>query len=421
MNFLISFHVAILIALTPGVQANARHGKLVSTGDVSTAHPRLLFSQSDLPDIKKRATLPIFQPTVKRLLERAEWQLTAPPLIPSITKRGEPDPPGENKGLQCARLLQQRVLTYCMAFTLTGQKKYRDAAVAELMHAINDWRIWVDTAHQPPFDLMSGETCLTFGLAWDWLYHDLTPQERRQLREGVERRGLSAYLQSAKAARPGLFFAAHHNWNPVCNGGAAVLALALEGESELAAPVLKIAVPAMDHFWNLLGEDGGWVEGSCYLTYGFRYAFIAAEALRRAGKPGGAERFQLPAAKRTGYFPIVFNPGLKLSASFGDSNGRANDAIFYLLGRAYHDPAFIWFQDRAPLADVSRGGWPHEAVALLWPPARGALLPEAHRDFKLQLASVYIFPSIFLGIERPHPPDPPYFLAFQNRSVAGYH
>src|SRR5229473_3671675 len=137
MNFLISFHVAILIALTPGIQANARHGKLVSTADASPMHPHLLFSQSDLPEIKKRAALPIFQPTVKRLLERAEWQLTAPPLIPSITKRGEPDPPGENKGLQCARLLQGRVVTYCMAFTLTGQKEYRDAAVAELMHAID--------------------------------------------------------------------------------------------------------------------------------------------------------------------------------------------------------------------------------------------------------------------------------------------
>src|SRR5260370_14709849 len=144
----ISIQVAILIALMPSTQASARHDKVISTVDVSPTHPRLLFSQSDLPEIKKRATLPIFQPTVKRLLERAEWQLTAPPLVPSITKRGEPDPLGENKGLQCARLLQGRVLTYCMAFTLTGQKKYRAAAVAELMHAINDWRIWVDTAHQ---------------------------------------------------------------------------------------------------------------------------------------------------------------------------------------------------------------------------------------------------------------------------------
>jgi hypothetical protein len=421
MKCLISFHVAILIALMPSIQASARHDKVISTVDVSTTHPRLLFSQSDLPEIKKRATLPIFQPTVKRLLERAEWQLTAPRLIPSITQRGEPDTPGEDKGLQCARLLQGRVLTYCMAFTLTDQKKYRDAALAELMHAINDWRIWVDTAHQPPFDLMTGETCLTFGLAWDWLYHDLTPQERRQLREGVERRGLSAYLQSAKAARPGFFFTAHHNWNPVCNGGAAVLALALEGESELAAPVLKIAVPAMDHFWNHLAEDGGWDEGTGYWHYGFRYAFIAAEALRRAGKPGGVERFQLPGAKRTGYFPIVFNPGLKLSASFGDSNGRANDAIFYLLGRAYHDLAFIWFQDRAPLAAVGAGTWPQEALTLLWRPVGDAWLPEEPRDFKPQLDPVYVFPSIGWGMMTPHQPDPPYFLAFKNGSLTANH
>jgi len=422
MKYAIPFIVGALVFLMPNIRASVKCDNVAPpAADASAVHPRLLFSESDLPEIKRRAELPIFKPTVKRLLERAEWQLTAPPLIPSITKRGEPDPPGEDKGLQCARLLQGRVLTYCMAFTLSGQKKYRDAAVAELMHAINDWRIWVDTAHQPPFDLMNGEICLTFGLAWDWLYRDLTPQERRQLREGVERRGLSAYLQSAHAAKPGLFFAAHHNWNPVCNGGAAVLALALEGESELAASVLKIAVPAMDLYWNHLAEDGGWDEGTGYWTYGHRYAFIAAEALQRAGKPSGVERFQLPGAKRTGYFPIVFNPGLKLSASFGDSNGRANDAIFYLLGRAYHDPAFIWFQDRAPLADVGRGGWPQEALTLLWRPAGEAWLPEAQRDFKPQLASVYVFPSIGWGMMTPHQPDPPFFLAFKNGSLAANH
>lgn len=416
-----SIVLAMLIVLTPDIWATARRNRVIENVKVSLAHPRLLFSESDLPEIKRRAALPIFQPTVKRLLERAEWQLTAPPLIPSITKRGEPDPPGEEKGLQCARLLQGRVLTYAMAYTLTGQKKYRDAAVAELMHAINDWRIWVDTAHQPPFDLMNGETCLTFGLAWDWLYNDLTPDERRQLREGVERRGLSAYLQSAKAARPGFFFTAHHNWNPVCNGGAAVLALALEGESKLSAEVLKIAVPAMDHFWNHLAADGGWDEGTGYWDYGFRYAFIAAEALRRSGKPGGAERFQLPGAKLTAYFPIVFNPGFKLSASFGDSNGRAHDAIFYLLGRTYQDPALIWFRDRAPMPGVRAGAWPQEALMLLWRPANEAWLPEALRDYKPKLDSTYVFPSIGWAMMTPHEPDPPFFLAFKNGSLGANH
>src|SRR5262245_5309660 len=422
----ILFLAAVLITITPSLRGAATHAETnprVDSQPIGPPHPRLLFSQSDLPEIKKRATLPIFQATVKRLLERAEWQLTAPPLIPSITKRGEPDPPGEDKGLECARQLQGRVLTYCMAFTLTGQKKYRDAAVAELIHAINDWRIWVDTAHQPPFDLMNGETCLTFGLAYDWLYHDLTPQERKQLREGVERRGLSAYLQSAKAARPAFFFTAHHNWNPVCNGGAAVLALALVlgGESKLSDQVLQLAVPAMDHFWNHLADDGGWAAGSGYWDSGFRCAFIDAEALRRAGTPGGAERFQLPGAKRTGYFPIVFNPGMKLSASFGDSNRRARDPIFYLLGRTYHDPAFVWFGDRTPLPRVGAGGWPQEVFALLWRPVGESWLPEAQQDFRPQLDSVYVFPSIGWAMLTPHQPDRPFFLAFKNGSLAANH
>ena len=419
LKYAVSLPLWVGLALAPTLCPAAKHNRIISAVDVD--HPRLLFSQTDLPEIRRRASLPIFQPTVKRLLERAEWQLIAPPLIPSITKRGEPDPPGENKGLECARRLQQRVLTYCIAFTLTGQKKYRDAAVAELMHAIFDWRIWVDTAHQPPFDLMNGETCMTFGLAWDWLYNDLTSEERRQLREGVERRGLSAYLESARSARLPFFFTANHNWNPVCNGGAAVLALALEDESALSADVLKIAVPAMDHFWNHLTADGGWDEGTGYWDYGFRYAFIAAETLRRAGKPGGAERFELPGAKLTGYFPIIFNPGKKLSASFGDSNGRAGDPIFYLLGRTYHDPAFIWFRDRAPLPTVGAGGWPQEAFALLWRPVNEPWLPEAQRDYQPHMDPVCVFPSIGWGMMTPQQPDPPYFLAFKNGSLAANH
>src|SRR5437763_16168851 len=114
-------------------------------------------------------------------------------------------------------------------------------------------------------------------------------------------------------------------------------------------------------------------------------------------------------------------PVLILSSINSDSNGHANDAIFYLLRLAYQDPAFIWFRDRAPLADVGRGGWPQEALTLLWRPAGEAWLPEAQRDFKPQLDSVYVFPSIGWGMMTPHQPDPPYVLAFKNGSLATNH
>lgn len=384
-------------------------------------HPRLLFGAGDVAAMRQRAALPVLAPAARRVIERANWQLQAPPIVPSITKRGEPDPPGEQKGIASARALQGRVLTYCMAFTLTGDRKYRDGAVNELRRAIDDWRIWVDTAHAPPYDLMTGENALTFGLAYDWLYHDLTVEERAHLRHGVERRALEPYLEASRSSRPPSFFTARHNWNPVCNGGAAVLALAIEGESELSELVLTRAIPAMNYYWSHLADDGGWDEGTGYWAYGHRYAFIAAEALRRSGRPGGAERFALRGARQTGYFPIVFNPGTTLTAGFGDSNSRVSDPILYLLGREYRNADFIWFQDRAPLRPIDRDGWPQDALTLVWRPAGEAWLPESQPQFTPALPSTYAFESIGWALMAPRQPDPPFLLSLKNGSLAANH
>jgi len=395
---------------------------VVSFASASPArHPRLLFDAAELAAAKTRARSPQLQPVTDRLLARAEWELHAPPLIPSITKRGEPDPPGEQKGLACARALQGRVVTYAMAFTLTGDRRYRDAAVAELRHAIDDWRIWVDTAHQPPYDLMNGETCMAFGLAYDWLYDNLSAAERDEIRRGVERRGLQAYLEMTSGPRPAMFVTAHHNWNPVCNGGAAVLALALAGESDLSERVLSTAVPAMDRYWEHLGADGGWDEGTGYWTYGHRYAFMAADALRRSGRRGGAERFGLPGARQTGYFPVVFNPGSVVTAGFGDSNSRVSDPILYFLAREYHNPDFAWFEDRSALKRSDRDDWPDEAMTLLWRPVDEPWLPERHPGFTPSIAATYVFPSIGWGFMAPRQPDPPIVLALKNGSLGANH
>jgi hypothetical protein len=384
-------------------------------------HPRLLFSAADVSAIRARADRPALAPLKARLLARADAALDAPPILVSLTKRGEPDTLGEVKGIAAARELQGRVLTHCMAFTLTGDRRYRDAAVRELDHALSAWAIWVDTAHSPPYDLMTGENALTFGLAYDWLFRDLTPDERARLREGAERRALRPYLEGATKNPPMMWLRARHNWNTVCNGGATVLALALDDESRLSPEVLALSVEGMRRYWEELGDDGGWAEGTGYWTYGHRYAFIAAEALRRSGRDEGARVFGLPGAMRTADFPLAFNPGRTLSASFGDSNGRASDAIFYLLAREYRMGAYAWFQDRAFEREPRRNGWPQEALALLWRPVDEPWLPEARADFAPSIPTLAVFPSIGWALMAPSQPDPPYFLAFKNGSLAANH
>ena len=385
----------------------------------ASIHPRLLFDAAGL-DAVRAASKSELAPIRARLMDRAQRLLTAAPLLVSTTKRGEPDPPGHLKGIEAARRLQGRVLTYGMAFLLSGEKRYRNAAVAELDHALEAWPIWVDTAHQPPYDLMTGELSMTYGIAYDWLYDALTPAERTRMREGAERRSLRGYLDVTTREPTPFWLTATMNWNTVTNGGATMLALALGEDSALSERVLTLAAPAMAHYWNHLEEDGAWAEGTGYWTYGHRYAFIAADALRRAGRPEGAEYLGRPGARTTGYFPIVFNPGRTLSASFGDSPSRAQDPILHFLAREYRTPDFSWFQDRAAPQALAHEGWPEEALELVWKtPDRGGSRAPAKRP--PQIPAVKAFASIGWAMMTPSQPDPSFFLAFKNGSLAAAH
>lgn len=391
------------------------------TTAAASAHPTVLFLAGDVAGIRARAAHPTLAPVASRLMARAETLLRAAPIQVSTTGRGQPDPPGYIKGLDAARRLQGRVLTYAMAYMLGGDRRFRDAAVAELDRAVSVWPIWVDTAHQPPYDLMTGEVSLTFGLAWDWLYDALTPAERLRLREGVERRAVLPYLDATMRAKPMSWYTAQHNWNPVCNGGATVLALALGAESGYASDILRMAAPAMAAYWNHLGADGGWDEGTGYWTYGHRYAFMAADALRRAGYRDGSAYLDRPGTRMTGYFPLVFNPGRTVSASFGDSASRAADALFYFLVREFRNPDFAWFQDRVTPRSLTSEGWPDEALTLVWRPVDETWLPEASRSFRPQIPAVASFPSIGWAMLADDQPDPARYLAFKSGSLAANH
>jgi hypothetical protein len=411
-----------------------------------TTTPRLLFTRAELSRMRARASHPRLARLRDAVIARAMTTLAATPLVPSITMRGQPDPPGEDKGLSCARALQGRVFTLGMAWELTGEHHYLEHAIVQLEQAVRDWRIWVDTAHAPPFDLMTGELSLTFGIAIDWLLDAVAPARRAAIVDGVVERGLKAYLAAVERPSPPGWHTAENNWNPVCNGGAAVLALALQGpfaerpRSESGAPeragnaavdstsalgntiarVLGRAVPAIDRYWDHLADDGGWDEGTGYWRYGHRYALMTAEALRRCGNPSGDAVFARPGVRQTGYFPLVFNPGTRLAAGFGDSNNRAYDPIFYFLGARYRDAAFIWYQDRAPI-DTERVGWPDAALSLIWRPVDEPWLPENTPHYVPHLPSAAVFAGIGWALLAPSQPDPPHFLSFKNGSLAANH
>ena len=189
------------VLLFPVALAGVLSGVLAAVQSAAPPdHPRLFFSQDEVAAIRERAETPALKPSADRLVARAQWVLTAPPIVPSLARRGEPDPPGESKGIDSARRMQGRVATLALAFRLYGDRRFRDAAVTEMRRAIDEWRIWVDTAHQPPFDLMTGEISATLAIGYDWLHADLSPDERALLQRGAER-ALTAYLAAIDEGR----------------------------------------------------------------------------------------------------------------------------------------------------------------------------------------------------------------------------
>jgi hypothetical protein len=370
---------------------------------LTNRHPHLLFDEAHIATLQARAAHPQLRQSAERLKERVEWMLQQSPLTTE-------EPNG-------VRWHQGRVWCYCMAYTLWRDERYLQAAVAAL--DVTSARPQWNTSHFA--DLRTGEVSMTYAIAYDWLYHDLNEAQRQRIVEAAERLGLQAYLDSTKLDPPPSHLKCTGNWNSVTNGSAAVLALALQGESALSEAVLAEAVPNLEYYWNDLAPDGGFHEGLSYWRYGMRYGMLVAEVLRRCGYAEGEAVFVREGVKNTGYFPIVFQPGQELEMSFSDSSNRTANPIHYLLGRESSNPDFIWFEDHQPLPPIEQEGWPQEVLRLLWRPLDEDWLPEAQTNFSFQIAPVYSFPSIGWAMLADQQPNPHFCLAFKSGSLAASH
>ncbi len=356
-------------------------------------HPSIFLKAKDIPALRRKARHPEMKRFYDALLARCEHLLKAEPIRPPAKASTAHDRSGRE--LLRARDAQGRVVSLAMGYLLTEKKAYVDRALAELWCFADVWDSWVDPYHgdRRYYDLMSGEMCMTAGLAYDWLYHAMTDAQRARLRKVTIDRGLKLYLLHTNLEKHpmrarGWWFLCSHNWNTVCNGGAVVAALALRGEYPSWEEVVCRATSSWMRFFRYLGPEGGWDEGTGYWRYGMRYAVMGVEALRSVtGR--GEDIFNRPGMRRTGFFPIDFNPG-GLAVSFGDSSSLAADPIMYLLAAKYRQPAFVWYQDTyGRIPGVKHDGWPVEALALLWRPVDQNWLPRPGETPELHTASAY--------------------------------
>lgn len=324
----------------------------------STEHPALWFGKSDIPTLQQRTK----DASLAELWGRVQQAALSPPRDFDI------------RGVQAAGV----------AYNLTGDNKFARPAIQILLRIAKDtsWPSRKGTGHGDIkwCGLETGTNAKVLGTGYDLLYHAMSAEERKTIRDCLVQRVWPKYLAafaggSGRNGHP-TDTDGHYEWwtDTYCNwaawlsGGVGVSALAFYDEEPLAKQVVEQVVKSMVNLkaaFDQKVEDGGWDEGPMYWSTTFGHAVYFFAALERVtGSDAGF--FKLPGVALTPQYLIDFTaPDGKLVA-FNDCNFITPSFVcaeLFLSATRFQQPAHAWY------GDFYRPKWFEQAFAIVWRPA----------------------------------------------------
>jgi dienelactone hydrolase len=305
---------------------------IVRAGDplagLRPGHPRLILLDSDLDRLRKLiARDPLSGRIYQQVRQEARKILDEPVARYELTN---------GRLLTVSRRAIDRMYTLGLMYRLDGAPEYRDRAAAEL-RAISTFPRWQDNF------LDKAEMTHAAAIGYDWFHGVLSSQDRALVRRAIAEKGVRPALAIYDEQR---WWAVNRfNWNPVCNGGVGLGALAFaDEEPELARAIWQRLLRSFPLALTSYAPDGGWGEGPEYWHYATRYAVHLLSGMRSAL----GHDFELSASDgfdKAGFFRIhMVGPSGKLFA-FGDSDEEPESApeMFWLASR-FKQPVYAWHQ-----------------------------------------------------------------------------
>ena len=346
----------------------------------------ILATRDELRSLGERITRKPYDTIYSCLLSRCNLILESAPVTEpqwrSLWAQGS-----WGAALQAARTCQGRIFDLLIAHHIDRNTAYRDRAIEELKNLIG-WSTWLDPCHSSvPADLCTAEAAVAAVIGLDWLWEDLTEPDRFRVLQAIRHKAIEPYREGIESRA--FWYDCYHNWNAVVNGGCGLAALALGDEEPAAEEALHKASAGLQHFFDAMGREGGWDEGTGYWGYALRYLLLFGEGCRRV--LDDEKVLHARGMDATGLFPIYFTPNGQ-AASFGDSPGVPLHGTLYLLVRHYGLKELTWWLDTYSFhRDVSTSGWSAAGLAILFRP------PDAESPDAPALAEVKVFHEIGWG------------------------
>jgi len=202
------------------------------------------------------------------------------------------------------------------------------------------------------------EIAVAVSLAYDWLYDELSDEERRAVEDALFRHVLAPAL-AAYDDRFAQWPSRRDNCTLVSNSGILVSALAvLDRYRDLSQQLVCRSLVSSWNVFDGLAPDGAWPEGPSYWSLAMRYAGLMVAALESAlgDSFGLAER---PGFAQTGDFALHAVGPFGAAFNFGDSEPRFDMAPLAWFAHRFRRPTDAQLIDQYD-------GW-YLPFTVIWP------------------------------------------------------
>ena len=226
-------------------------------------HPRLLMLKGEEPQVAPES---MFAKADSVIVSFSNATLEQPVVTRTMVGR---------RLLHTSREALKRIFWLGYSYRVHGGEAYARRAIDEMLavSAFSDWN--------PSHFLDVGEMTMAVAIGYDWLYDEMTADERAAVARAIIDKGLKPAQNEADA----WFYRSEINWNSVCNAGMVYGALAVwEEDPDFCRSMLEKSLESNKLAYKAYA-GGGYPEGYNYWGYGTSFQIMLEAAMESAFAP----------------------------------------------------------------------------------------------------------------------------------------